>query len=104
MINAQVKGARGETEVVNILKAHEFVAKRNGCFAKDDVTCFYAGPDLEPAIIEVKRKNIGSAKVYEELKGRDEVWHRANGQDWMVTLLAKDYLALRLLAKGTGGV
>lgn len=97
-INSQQKGMRGEREVVDILNAHDFPAKRNGCYAKDDVTCDYG--DDEPAVIEVKRKNIGSAQLYEELKGRDEIWHRANGQDWMVTLKAKDYLTLRLLARG----
>lgn len=98
MINSQTKGARGENEVVNILKGHGFKdAERNGCYAKDDVTCSYG--EEEPSIIEVKRRNIGSAQLYEELKGRDEVWHRANGQDWMVTLKAKDYLDLRLLLK-----
>jgi Holliday junction resolvase len=98
-INSQRKGMAGEREVVDILNAHGFPATRNGCYAKDDVTCFYGGQDLEPTIIEVKRKKMSSRELEEELKGRGEVWHRENNTDWKVTLKAKDYLALRLLAR-----
>ncbi len=100
MINSKVKGRKGEAEVENILRAHGFETKHSGWNEGPDIVCRYEGQD-EPTTIEVKRKNIGSASIYEELKEADEVWHRANGQDWMVTVKAKDYLALRLLAKGT---
>ena len=95
-INSQRKGMAGEREVVDILRAHGFDAKRNGCYAPKDVTLTVGD---EVTDIEVKRGQISCNDIYEQLKVNDEVWHRRNGQDWMVTRLAKKDLALRLLAK-----
>jgi len=97
MINSQRKGIRGEAEVVDILRAHGFDARRNGCYEAKDITLIIDG---EPLDIEVKRGQVSCNELYELLKVNDEVWHRRNGQIWMVTRLARNDLALRLLAKG----
>lgn len=91
------KGKRGEAEVVNLLKAYGFDARR-GCQYK-------GGPDSPDVIglpnvhIEVKRTErfdlYGALEQAQRDAGEKEtpvVFHRRNGKPWIVVMEATDYL------------
>ena len=87
------KGARGEREVVNILKAAGFdSAQRTGEFKPNDILCAVDGHDR---IIEVKIRAKGFSGLYEFLKGSWAVVHKGDYQPWLITMTLDDWLKLK---------
>ena len=97
-INSRQKGARGEREVAQLLRQYGYQARRGQQFSgspdSPDVVS-----NLEGAHIEVKRTE--TFNVYKALeqanadKGEDEravVFHKKNGEKWVVCMEAEDFL------------
>ena len=94
------KGKVGEREVAKLIQSHGFSAKRGVQFQGGEDS-----PDVVsslPCHIEVKRTETLSLykameQAIEDSKGSEEfptVWHRRNGQEWLVILNANDFLEL----------
>jgi hypothetical protein len=87
------KGARGEREVVNILKAAGFdTAQRTGEWKANDILCAVDGHDR---VIEVKMRAKGFSGLYEFLKGSWAVVHKADYSPWLITMTLDDWLKLK---------
>jgi len=104
-INSRAKGAAGERELAKFLSERGYPARRGqqfcGANGDQDVIC----EKLNKISIECKRVqnlNIDKAlmKCIEDKKEDQiaSVWHRRNGEQWKVTLLAEDLI--KLLDKG----
>ena len=89
------KGARGEREVVTILKAYGFsTAKRTGEYVKDDILVHI---DAHERIIEVKvrAKGCGAGLLYEALgEGIFAVTHKADRMPWLITMELRTFCDL----------
>ena len=88
------KGARGERQVVQILRDWGFDAHRTGEWKKDDILVPIAG---EERVIEVKVRAAGASAtlLYEALEtGAWACTHKRDRKDWLVTLRFKDLLQL----------
>jgi Holliday junction resolvase len=94
------KGKRGEREVAELLRGNGWHARRGQQFAggTDSPDVVSTLPDVH---IEVKRSE--SIQVYKALEQATNdakanemptVWHKKNGQDWVVILTANDFLRL----------
>lgn len=108
MVNSREKGAAGERELANILKAHGFDARRGQQHS--------GSPDSPDVIgipgvhIEVKRvEEFGQGKLYKAMaqSARDAgegelvaVFHRRNRKRWMVTTRYADWLDMAARAGG----
>lgn len=94
------KGARGEREVVSILKAYGFsTAKRTGEYVKDDILVHI---DAHERIIEVKvRKNgCGAGLIYQALgDGVYALVHKADRMGWLITLPLRTFCELAAPAR-----
>lgn len=82
------KGARGERELVNILKAAGYEAKRvplsGATWLKDDVISSLIKPDCQ---IEVKRRANAWKQIYGWLaEGPDVLAIRADNQEWLIVV------------------
>jgi len=101
-INSRAKGARGEREWAQWLRDNLGIEARRG-------QQFAGGTDspdvigLEGTHAEVKRVeklNISNAMDQAERDCGDNlpyVAHRKNGEEWMITIRARDYLMFREL-------
>lgn len=74
------KGRRGEQEVVNILKAHDFDAHRTGEFVPHDVIANLSTRDWT---LEVKLHANGFNKLYKFLNGSDALLCRSDRMPWL---------------------
>lgn len=94
------KGKRGEREVAELLRENGWNARRGQQFTggEDSPDVVHCIPGVH---IEVKRSE--TLQLYSALKqAKDDakdgdmptVWHRRNGQDWVVILPAKDFFRL----------
>ena len=98
--SSQRKGACGERELVTILQAHGYPVKRGGSLT------FGGMPDLPglPGIhIECKRvQNLNLCAALRQAAqdaeyfgdGLPVVFHRRNREQWVVSMLLSDWLAL----------
>ena len=93
------KGANGERELAAILRDHGYDIQRGGSLSFGEV------PDLSglPGIhIEVKRReNVNLSAALEQAQrdatrfgGLPAVFHRANRQNWRVTMALSDWMEL----------
>lgn len=100
MTNGNAKGKRGEREAAELLRKHNFEARRGQQFAgggdSPDVVS-----SMEGVHIEVKRTETLSiySAVEQALKDKKEkdvplVLHRRNGKPWLAIMLADDLLAI----------
>jgi len=100
-INSRAKGASGERELAKFLSERGYEARRGqqfcGANGDQDVIC----EKLSRLSIECKRVqalNIDKAlmKCVEDMnKGQiASVWHRRNGEQWKVTILAEDLIRM----------
>lgn len=103
-INSRAKGASGERELANYLKAAGFEARRGQQFAggtdSPDVVC----SALDSFHIECKRVEAGSPYAWLEQSVRDAgdakiplVVHRRSRKEWVVILRLDDFLNEQLL-------
>lgn len=103
-INSRAKGAAGERELANYLKAAGFQAHRGQQFAggndSPDVVC----SALDSYHIECKRVEAGSLYTWLRQSVRDAgnakvplVIHRRNQRDWVVIMRLDDFLNEQLL-------
>ena len=96
---SRAKGKRGELEVVDLLKAHGFEARRGQQFrgGSDSPDVIHNIPNV---FIEVKRKEAMSLypvleQAKEEAGGKVPViFHRRSGKPWVVVLEADFFLNL----------
>lgn len=104
MINSRNKGKRGELEVVSLLKTHGYsTARRTFGQARGGAEC----PDVECEEfgywIEVKLGNLDPGKAHIQASAdaamhgdirHPVVFSRRNGEDWLVTIDALEFLKL----------
>ena len=105
---SRTKGARGEREVAAILRAVWEGAKRGLTQTRAGNDC--ADVEGSPWFVEVKigqRPNIhgAMAQALEATDGRPPVvFTRRDGEQWLVTMQAPDWVALNERAKGASAV
>lgn len=99
-MKSQRKGADGERELAELLRAHGYAISRGGSLS------FGERPDLVglPGIhIEVKRREklniseamaqaIRDAERFQD--GAPAVFHRRNRQPWLVTMMLEDWMTV----------
>lgn len=97
--NSKAKGAAGERELANLLKAHGYKARRGQqyCGANGDADVV----GLEGIHIEckrVERLNIDEAMAQAVADAREgekpAVFHRKNRKGWLVTMTIEDWLEM----------
>lgn len=102
-INSRQKGARGEREAAEFLRAHGFEARRSQQFCGADGTAdLKTGSDLAAYHIEVKRTESGNpynwlAQAKADSQGTAKipvVFHKRNHRDWIAVLSASDFLEM----------
>jgi Holliday junction resolvase len=99
-VDSRAKGARGERELAHFLQSHGFAARRGlqNCGGSDS-------PDVKHDIpgIHIECKRTETISLYPAMAQaiRDAgkaltptVWHRRNGNEWLVILRAEDFLRL----------
>ncbi len=99
------KGKRGELEIAHLLQAHGYDARRGQQFCGIEGNADVVG--LENIHIEIKRTESFRLWDAMEQAQRDArsneiptVWHRKNGEKWVVVLSAEDFLKLYERSKG----
>lgn len=104
MVHSNNKGKRGELEVASLLKEHGFDARRGQQFKGTPDSPDVVG--LPGHHIEVKRVELlNVSTAFKQAKadaGKLDipiVFHRKNGEPWLVTLEAKDYLQVLTLSE-----
>ena len=100
-INSKTKGKVGELEVVHFLKKHGREARRGQQFSGGDDSPDVVS-DIDWLHIEVKRTE--KLRLYDALRqAKDDsehsermasVWHRSNGNKWVVIMEAEDFMKL----------
>jgi Holliday junction resolvase len=90
----RTKGAAGERELVNILKAAGYEAKRvplsGASWIKDDVITDLIKPDCR---IEVKRRQNGFKQIYGWLgDGADILAIRADRKEWLIVVPLRELI------------
>ena len=105
-ILSKTKGKVGEREVAELLRKHGFEARRGQQFAGggDSPDVVHSIPNIH---IEVKRSE--TLALYAALEQADKdrrpgedgvVFHRRNGEDWVVIMYAEVFLELIKEAEG----
>lgn len=98
MTNSRAKGARGEREWRDFLKAHGYEARRGQQFsgANGDPDVVSSMHDIHWEVKRVEALNIYKAIEQAQSDARENelpcVAHRKNGQPWLVTMLASDWM------------
>ena len=100
-LNSKSKGKRGELELVHWLKDRGIEAERGVQYSGSPGSPDIKAKGLEWLHFEVKRVeklNIDKAMAQAEMDAGGtkfpSVWHRKNHGEWMVTVLAEDFLAM----------
>ena len=87
--NPNVKGAGGEMEITNILKAHGYEAGRTGQWKKLDVWWSFLGIKR---MLEVKRRKRAWTQIYKAFK--EDAWFigREDHGQWFIAMPMMEYL------------
>jgi len=100
MVNGKQKGKKGELEFKDFLIEHGITARRSQQYSGTESTADIIS-DLEQIHFEVKRVellNIEKAMAQAITdKGADKipvVSHRRSHKEWMITMLAKDWMPI----------
>jgi len=100
MTNSRQKGKRGELEVVHLLKSYGFEARRGQQFkgTEDSPDVIHS---MKGFFIEVKLRqafNLHATIHQADMEAADNesalVFHRKNGEAWLVTMYAEDFLEI----------
>ena len=101
MTNSRQKGARGEREWRDQLRAAGYTARRGQQFAggsdSPDVICEELHSKLHFEVKRVESLNLGAAYAQAERDARGKVpvvAHRKNAQPWLVTMPATAFFKL----------
>lgn len=96
----QRKGARGETELMNILKAEGYQITRGGSLSYGNLPDLSGLPHIHIECKRVERLNLSEAMKQAELDanrfhdGFPSVFHRKSRKAWLVTMRLDDWLLL----------
>ena len=99
-MNSRDKGKRGELELVRLLKAHGYEARRTAqyCGKSGEAADVVGLPGISIECKRVEKLNIydamAQARRDAEAAGRGDlpaVFHRKNGCGWLVTMEAADW-------------
>lgn len=101
MTNSRQKGKRGELQWRDFLISHGFTARRGQQFSGDaeapDVICNELKDKFHPEVKHVENLNIYKAMEQAINDCKDKmpyVAHRKNRKDWLVTMMAEDWIDL----------
>ena len=100
MVNSRQKGARGEREWRNFLRQNGHRARRGQQFsgASGDPDVVSDMTDIHFEVKRVEHLNLYKAMEQAINDAREGeypvVAHKKNGKDWLVTMLAEDWIAL----------
>ena len=89
MVDSNDKGTGGETEVVNILKAHGYEAGRTGQWKKLDVWWSFLGLKR---LLEVKRRKKAWTQINKALSEGAWFVGREDYGVWFIAMPLKEYL------------
>ena len=89
------KGARGERQVVSLLRDYGLTdAERTGEWKVDDIYVTIAG-EKRTIEVKVRAKGASAGLIYEALEGGVfGVAHKADRKDWILSLRLKDFLEM----------
>lgn len=99
-MNSSRKGADGERELAELLRAEGFEIGRGGTESFGNAPDLYGLPGVHIEVKRVEKLNIWEAMeqaVRDAWKFRDgapTVFHRRNRKPWLVTMLLSDWLKL----------
>lgn len=98
-MNSREKGAAGERELANLLKAHGYNTRRGQQFCGANGDADVVGlPGIHIECKRVERLNLYAAMEQSERDSREGeipvVMHRKNRQDWLVTMRLLDWLEM----------
>lgn len=98
-MNSRAKGAQGERELAKVLRGYGFDTRRGQQYSGANGDADVVG--LPGIHIECKRvEQLNLYKAMEQARGdarREEfpaVFHRKNGQGWLVTMELDDWMAI----------
>ena len=99
MVNSRAKGARGERELAEILRSYGFSARRGQQYRGGADSPDVMGlPGIHIEVKRVERLNIYDA-IQQAMRDSGDselpaVFHRKNGQQWLVTVRLEDFIKL----------
>ena len=99
-INSRQKGARGEREARDLLRRFGFKAERGqqnaGGVDSPDIKHNVPGWHFEVKRVERLNLSVAMAQAERDAGGVNKpcVLHKRNGEPWLVTIKAEDFLAL----------
>lgn len=88
------KGARGERQVVDLLRQYGIECQRTGEWKVDDIHAKIAG-EQRTIEVKVRAKGASAGLLYDALE--NGVWavsHKADYKDWLISMRLKDLLEL----------
>ena len=96
-VNSRSKGARGERELANILKAHGYEARRGQQFSGANGDADVVGlPGYHIECKRTERLNLSAAMAQSVRDARDGetpvVVHKKNREEWLITMRLEDWL------------
>ena len=99
-INSRAKGKRGELEASKLLMAYGFKARRAQQFSGQDGSqdLVHDVPGVHIEVKYVERLNVREAMAQAERDCQGKVpvvLHRSNGEPWLVTMHAEEFLKLK---------
>lgn len=98
-MNSRQKGARGERELVAVLREHGFDSRRGQQYSGANGDADVIGlPGIHIECKRVERLNIYEAMQQAGRDSRDgevpAVFHRKNREEWLVTMSFEDWIKL----------
>lgn len=87
------KGARGERQVVQILKDYGYDAKRTGEWKAEDIHVTI-GEATRVIEVKVRAKSLSGGLIYDELQRSWAVVHKADRRPFLISMEFKDFLDL----------
>lgn len=103
MVNSKQKGKRAELEVVNILKAHGYDARRSAqyCGNTGDAADVVGIPGIHAEVKHQERMQLYEWMAQairdasqDERKPKPTVIHRKNNAEWLITMRFEDFLEI----------
>jgi Holliday junction resolvase len=99
-MNSKQKGARGERELAKVLREHGYETRRTQqyCGGTDESADIVGLPYIHVECKRVEKLNIWEAyqQAWEDAKNNNTpaVFHRKNGQEWLVTMRLDQWMEL----------